>query len=199
MRELSLENFNFWARCIWPNAYFELVEKIKQQVLEIVAAVPQGTRQTTLPKELVDFYTRPVTAGGLGGLVQDLEQVRSLAPIVAPQQIVDELHPYYQMLVTAQRFNYALSQDPNKASIFIGDADYRAMLGLRIDSPSERVEAKINAGNIQSYLNHSLDFLYSLNKPLQIDDSTNLDTPFVNTKEFVLYRTLLIKQSGLCS
>lgn len=173
---------------------FELVEKIKQQVLEIVAAVPQGTRQTTLPKELVDFYTRPITAGGLGGLVQDLEQVRSLAPIVAPQHIVDELHPYYQMLVTAQRFNYALTQDPNKASIFIGDADYRAMLGLRIDSPSERVEAKIHAGNIQSYLNHSLDFLYSLNKPLQIDDSTNLDTPFVNTKEFVLYRTLLIKQ-----
>ena len=21
LRELSLENFNFWARCIWPNAY----------------------------------------------------------------------------------------------------------------------------------------------------------------------------------
>lgn len=173
---------------------FELVEKIKQQVLEIVAAVPQGTRQTTLPQELVDFYTLPVAKGGLGGLVQDLEQVRSLAPIVAPEEAVDELHPYYQMLVTAQRFNYALTQDPNKGSIFIGDADYRAMLGLRIDSPSDRIEAKINAGNIQSYLNHSLDFLYSLNKPLKIDDSTNLDTPFVNTKEFVLYRTLLIKQ-----
>ncbi|SPX60292.1 hypothetical protein [Legionella feeleii] len=173
---------------------FELVEKIKQQVLEIVAAVPQGTHQRTLPKELVDFYTLPVAKGGLGGLVQDLEQVRSLAPIVASEEAVDELHPYYQMLVTAQRFNYALTQDPNKASIFIGDADYRAMLGLRIDSPSERIEAKINPGNIQSYLNHSLDFLYSLNKPLKIDGSTNLDTPFVNTKEFVLYRTLLIKQ-----
>ncbi|CAM4478852.1 MAG: hypothetical protein LEGION0403_FIIPPAGN_02451 [Legionella sp.] len=173
---------------------FELVEKIKQQVMEIVAAVPQGTRQTTLPKELVDFYTLPVTAGGLGGLLHDLEQARSLAPIVTPETAVDESHPYYQMLVTAQRFNYALTQDPNKESIFIGDADYRAMLGLRIDSPSAHIESKINPANIQSYLNHSLDFLYSLNKPLQIEDSTNLDTPFINTKEFVLYRTLLIKQ-----
>ena len=23
LRELSLENFNFWARCIWPNAYIQ--------------------------------------------------------------------------------------------------------------------------------------------------------------------------------
>lgn len=173
---------------------FGLVEKIKQQVMEIVAAVPQGTQQTALPKELVDFYTSPVSAGGLGGLSHDLEQARSLAPIVAPQIAVDELHPYYQMLVTAQRFNYALTQDPNKEFIFIGDADYRAMLGLRIDSPSVHIESKINPANIQNYLNHSLDFLYSLNKPQQIKESTNLDTPFANTKEFVLYRTLLIKQ-----
>ncbi|WP_058533813.1 hypothetical protein [Legionella saoudiensis] len=173
---------------------FGLVEKIKQQVIEIVAAVPQGTRQTTLPKELVDFYILPVAAGGLGGLIHDLEQARSLAPVVAPEAAVDELHPYYQMLVTAQRFNYALTQDPNKEFILIGDSDYRAMLGLRIDSPSVHIESKINTANVQSYLNHSLDFLYSLNKPVQIDDSTNLDTPFINTKEFVLYRTLLIKQ-----
>ncbi|KTD00188.1 hypothetical protein Lfee_1264 [Legionella feeleii] len=173
---------------------FELVEKIKQQVLEIVAAVPEGTLQTTLPKELIDFYTLSVADGGLGGLCQDLEQVRSLASIIDPKLATDELHPYYQMLVTAQRLNYALTQDPNKKSIFIGDADYRAMLGLRIENPSARIETKINAGNIQNYLNNSFDFLYSLNKPQKINGSTNLDTPFANTKEFVLYRALLIKQ-----
>ena len=30
LRELSLENFNFWARCIWPNAYFTQGKAAKQ-------------------------------------------------------------------------------------------------------------------------------------------------------------------------
>ena len=35
LRELSLENFNFWARCIWPNAYdlTAIWGRIKGQVL----------------------------------------------------------------------------------------------------------------------------------------------------------------------
>lgn len=170
---------------------FELVEKIKQQVLEIVAVIPEKTNQTELPPELVAFYTRPVENGGLGGLEQDLKQVRSLARIVDPTEKADAQHPYHEMLIRAQRFNFALTRAKNEF-ILRGDSTYRKMIGLG-GAPSKRIENKINAGNIQRYLNASYDFLYSLNKGFRIEGSFS-DKPFDNTPEFILYRTLLLKQ-----
>ncbi|KTD22001.1 Uncharacterised protein [Legionella lansingensis] len=171
---------------------FKLVEKIKQQVLEIVAALPEEDKESPLPEELIAFYTAPIAEGGLGGLKQDLEQVRALAPITdAP---ANKFHPYNKILVTAQRFNYALTQAENRDFILRGDDGYRDMLGLSVTSPSERIENKINAGNIKQYLNHSFDFLYSLNRSVQTYESSKLDEPFENSMEFILYRTLLIKQ-----
>ncbi|WP_133126858.1 sulfite exporter TauE/SafE family protein [Legionella nagasakiensis] len=174
---------------------FELVEKIRQQVLDIVAAVPLNTPQKQLPQTLIDFYTFPIEKGGLGGMSYDLEQVRALAPVL-PEHItaVNQDHPYYPLLVTAQQVNFALSRNKNRAFIFIGDADYREMLGLRVDAPSERIEKKLHAGNIRQYLQASFDFLYSLNQRDSSDASDSLDKPFENSKEFTLYRMLLIKQ-----
>lgn len=169
---------------------FGLVEKIKQQVLEIVAVVPAGGY---IPQDLVTFYTSPIAEGGLGGLAQDLSQVNKLAPVVDEAVAPDKKHPYSLMLVAAQRFDDALHKI-EKESIFLGDAQYRAMLGLPIESGSERMENKISSANIEEYLNSSFNFLYSLNKSSKVDSANNLDTPFNNSNEFILYRTLLIKQ-----
>jgi len=181
---------------------FELIEKIKQQVLDIVAVAPRDSEwelpNERLPVELVNFYTQPVSAGGLGGVAADLVMARSLAPVVAANVALDEDHPYSRLLVTAQRMNYALSQDKSREFILLGDSSYRRMLGLRTESLSERVDNKIDSGNIQRYLTDSFDFLYSLNKSIAIEDAqTYLDTPFANSKEFMLYRTLLIKQLAI--
>ncbi|WP_133135497.1 hypothetical protein [Legionella rowbothamii] len=169
---------------------FGLVAKIKQQVLEVVAIVPAGGY---IPPDLIVFYTSPIEEGGLGGLAQDLSQVGKMASVVEDDVAPDKNHPYSLMLAAAQRFDDALHK-MEKEFILLGDTQYRAMLGLPIESQSERVENKITSANIEDYLNTSFDFLYSLNKSSKIDPSANLDTPFNNSNEFILYRTLLIKQ-----
>lgn len=173
---------------------FELVEKIRQQVLDIVAAIPSNAPQS-LPQPLIDFYTLPVEKGGLGGLASDLQQVRVLAPILPDSMIASaKEHPYYPLLVSAQRLNFALSRDDNRAFILMGDAGYREMLGLPATVPGDRIENTLHAGNIRQYLQASFNFLYSLNQTGATDTVDSLDKPFENSKEFNLYRMLLIKQ-----
>ncbi|KTC95315.1 hypothetical protein [Legionella feeleii] len=163
---------------------FELNAKIRQQVLEIVAIVPVS--MGALPPYLVDFYT-----GQLGGSVQDLELARKLAPVVKKDlRQNDKNHPLTVVLKAAYDFNSELIAKDNP-HILTGDATYRAILGLKVDSEEDRIENKINGGNVQEYLDSSYEFLLSL---LKHDEKATLETPYQLSEAFIVYRTLLIKQ-----
>ncbi|KTC66401.1 Uncharacterised protein (plasmid) [Legionella adelaidensis] len=171
---------------------FEFIEKIKQQTLEIVAVMAPDD---SLPQYLIDFYTKPVGQGGLGGALQDLQQVRILAPIPTASYSYERSHPYEKLLSTAQRFNYALTQIQNREFILAGDSTYREMLGLGVQTSSDDLEGKINEENIQKYLDESFAFLYYLNQVVSSHHTVKtLDESLVNSNEFNLYRMLLIKQ-----
>ncbi|HHF7347047.1 TPA: hypothetical protein ACPSKE_000205 [Legionella feeleii] len=163
---------------------FELNAKIRQQVLEIVAIVPVS--MGALPPYLVDFYT-----GQLGGSVQDLALARTLAPVVKKDlRQNDKNHPLTVVLKAAYDFNSELIAKDNPR-ILTGDATYRAILGLKVDSEEDRIENKINGGNVQEYLDSSYEFLLSL---LRHDEKATLETPYQLSEAFIVYRTLLIKQ-----
>ncbi len=169
---------------------FEAVQKIKEQVLEIVGNVPHTQPDKALPDALINFYKTSVSEGGLGGLMSDLDQVRRLAPVVTNHLAADATHPYHCFLELAFAIHLKLNASPHAEFILQGDSLYRKMLGF----PPEhdvRIEDKINAANIQDYLNQSFDFLCSLN---QYETNVNWDTPFQNHDQFILYRMLFVKQ-----
>ncbi len=174
---------------------FELIAKIKQQILEIIAVVPENTVQTELPALLVQFYTDPVELGGLGGFVDDLMKVRELAGIIKHEPTPNSPHPYQKLLQCTQAYNDALSLNKNYAKTFNGDMDFRELLGLRIDILGNELEFNVSSATLGKYLENSYNFLYSLNElqsPFKM--ATDLDLPMTNSKEFILYRMLLLKQ-----
>lgn len=163
---------------------FELKAKIRQQVLEIVAIVPPSLG--ALPPYLVEFYTKQ-----LSGNAQDLELARTLAPVVKKDiRQNDENHPLKVVLQAAYDFNAELI-DRGNPRILTGDPTYRAILGLKVDSEEDRIENKIDGGNVQDYLDSSYEFLLSL---LKHDKKATLETPYQFSEAFIVYRTLLIKQ-----
>tara|TARA_R110000868_G_scaffold32183_7_gene117318 strand:+ start:22322 stop:25054 length:2733 start_codon:yes stop_codon:yes gene_type:complete len=164
---------------------FEIIYKIKEQILEIISIIPSHIINS-IPKELEEFYTAPINQGGLYGLKYDLIQARYLAP--TPLKNFSCNNFYTKLLHTAQKLNFLLSNDINNEFILTGDTEYRKRLGLNINSNNEDIIFKINSRNINKYLNTSFSFLYSLNKPDVIDQ------PIENSNEFILYRTLLLKQ-----
>ena len=168
---------------------FESVQKIKEQVLEIVGGIPCAYLDKPLPKALINFYIAPVLKGGLGGLKSDLDQVRRLAPVVADRGTYPQ-HPYQLFLTIAAAIDFKLKKIPKGQLIFYGDSQYRKMLGLSY-YPGVHIEDKINDSNIEEYLNNSFDFLCLLN---QYETSTDWKTPFKNNDAFILYRMLLVKQ-----
>lgn len=169
---------------------FAIVEKIRHQFLEITAAVDMSAK---LPIEFCEFYTSPLQKGGLGGLEQDLNHVREFTSV--NEQDGPEAHPYQKMLVAARRFDTAIVQDSNYPLIFTGDDFYRDLLGINISSQNEHIEDILTPANIQSYLNNSFDFLYTLNEQVKLNkNESSLATPFVNRPEFLVYRMVLLKQ-----
>lgn len=169
---------------------FECVQKIKEQVLEAVSGIPTSHTKP-LPSLLIQFYTRPLSEGGLGGLKSDLEQARTMAPIVSLSLPTDEHHPYHRFLNTAFTMDLKLNSTQDPARILQGDPSYRRMLGL----PSAQTlhgEHQITSSNIQCYLTASFCFLCSLND--YTGGHTSWEEPFQNHDEFVLYRMLLMKQ-----
>ena len=169
---------------------FESVQKIKEQVLEIVGHIPPTQSDKALPEILTHFYTAPVSEGGLGGLMSDLDQVRHLAPVIANHIAADEHHPYHCFLEMAFAIQLKLNASPHAEFILQGDNQYRNMLGFP-PAHDPRIEDKINCATIRDYLNHSFDFLCSLN---QYETHVGWNTPFQNNGEFVLYRMLFVKQ-----
>lgn len=163
---------------------FELKEKIRQQVLEIVAIAPPSVGP--LPPILVDFYTKQ-----LGGSAQDLELARTLAPVVSKGTRQDAAtHPLKAVLEAAVEFNRELV-DKGNPHILRGDPTYRDILGLKVEREEDRIEHKIDSSNVQTYLDNSYEFLLSF---LKHDDKAILDTPYQLSEAFIVYRTLLIKQ-----
>ena len=175
---LNKENANFIKK-------FEIINKIREQILSITSAIPNSIT-SDIPKELIDFYTAPISQGGLQGVAQDLNNARLISPNVICGITYSE--PYKLLLTTAQKLNYAISRDPNKNFILHGDTQYRKMLGLNIDPNSFTLENKITSQNIGIFLENSFEFLYSLDK------SQDINKPLENSYEFILYRMLLLKQ-----
>ena len=169
---------------------FEYIQKTKEQVLEIVSSLPGTCASKALPASLIDFYTKSRADGGLGGLLSDLDQARTIAPVVADSVPTDSHHPYHQFLDTALTLDLKLNASFNASLILHGDSTYRHMLGLSC-AHSQNVVKQINPSNIKSYLTASFDFLCSLN---DYTNSRGWNEPFQNHTMYVLYRMLLIKQ-----
>lgn len=168
---------------------FELIEKIKRQILEIVAVLPLDNVRE-LPADLVGFYTE-----SLGGVAEDLVTTRQLAAIMIKEPSAGMVHPYQMLLDTAQSLSNAITRNINRAFIFTGDADFRELLGLGIEKQYNAFELNIGCSTIANYLENSYQFMYSLNiSNRQLTQTADLDKPIKNSKEFLLYRMLLLKQ-----
>ncbi|KTD23355.1 ATPase involved in DNA repair [Legionella lansingensis] len=165
---------------------FDLKKKIKEQILQIVSAVPL-TSDRKLPKELVDFYIKD-----LGGSLQDLEDIRKFAPVVAGDKLAQSLTLKTITDAAISLDNKLSTTNAKRAQILRGDNTYRDMLGLPKSSEAESDEAKINQQNIDRYLNNSYEFLIRLLNDKQ--DGTGLEAEFRHSDEFMIYSTLLIKQ-----
>lgn len=168
---------------------FELIQKIKEQVLEIVSQIKY------IPPTLLHFYCLPLTQGGLAGNESDFAHIRRLAPNIENKK--EGENPYSYLCETAQ--NLFKKFEPLYASspIFYGDAEYRQMLGIPRGDYGEIVSSE----NIDSRLKNSYAFLLSLCQ--KVRPGLSLD-PLIQqalvTDEFILYRMLLLKQlSTLCS
>ncbi len=169
---------------------FNLVQKIKEQVLEIVGHLPLTLFNQTLPKVLIDFYTKPISTGGLGGLASDLEHARLLTPILDKTTPADEHHPYRGLLAIALRINDQLNTLPAGNLVCKGDTHYRKLLGLPNLSPPIDAQS-LTLSQLNDYLNASFNFLCSLNN---YNVSLSWEKPFQHSQEYIVYRMLFVKQ-----
>ncbi|HAU1682506.1 TPA: hypothetical protein JBJ33_00455 [Legionella pneumophila] len=167
---------------------FELIPKIKEQVLEIVCQL------NYIPPMLLQFYSNSREKGGLGGNESDFSHIKRLTPIDAPDK--PKHNPYHYLCDTA--LNLFKKHEPLYTStcIFLGDPEYRQMLGIARRDAGEPVTAE----NINRYLDNSYAFLLSLCH--KIKPGLGLDPLQQSahvTDEFVLYRMLLLKQLAAIS
>ncbi|MBL7480464.1 hypothetical protein [Legionella bononiensis] len=167
---------------------FELIQKIKEQVLEVISC------SHYTPPKLLDFYCAPVSKGGLGGNESDFDHIKRFAPINSNNN--DNANPYNYLCSTA--LNLFKKYEPRYTSelIFLGDPEYRQMLGISRGDYG----VSVTADNIDAYLNNSYAFLLSLcNK---ISPGLGLDPLQQSARvkdEFILYRMLLLKQLSTLS
>ncbi len=168
---------------------FELIQKIKEQVLEIISQAKY------IPPTLFEFYCLPLTAGGLGGHETDFAHIRRLVPNFNKSNL--DKNPYQYLCDTALNLFKKFEPPYANTLFFYGDADYRQMLGI----PRGDHGTPLTTDNIDQYLKNSYDFLLSLCQ--KIKPGVNLDPlnqPARVTDEFILYRMLLLKQlATLCS
>lgn len=163
---------------------FNLHAKLRQQCLEIVAAIPRKDRDGSmlfLPESFIQFYTFD-----LKGNAQDLEQVRRIGPIHKDDVLTEDFHHPLQSLLIHSRMLDELIPRPLK-HVLQGDLDYREKLGLAT------VESGDITDSISTYLTDSFDFLLSLSQATSIDGSLQYK------EEFTIYKTLLFKQLATLS
>lgn len=169
---------------------FEYVQKTKEQVLEIVSSINHRHINTPLPAALTTFYTRAISEGGLGGLISDLTQARTMAPVVDDHIQPNSEHPYHRFLKASLAIDLKLNASTNASMILHGDTHYRQILGLS-NAHTQTLEDKITPSNIKDYLDNSFNFLCSLN---DYQHHCGWREPFQHHDHFILYRMLLIKQ-----
>lgn len=168
---------------------FELIHKIKEQVLEIVSHI------NYVPPKLLEFYCLSIASGGLGGNESDFAYVKRFFP---RHEITGlEQNPYKFLCDTALKLFKDHEPYHNAKPIFLGDPEYRQMLGIARGNH----KLSITAENVESYLKNSYTFLLSLCH--KISPGLGLDPlqqPAQISEEFILYRMLLLKQlTSLCN
>ncbi len=152
---------------------FHIKTKIRDQLLEIVSALPKNK---PLPQYVTDFYVNT-----LGGVAHDLVQVR-------------EITTQNELKSAAKNLNviFGTVSNENQAFILKGDNSLRHLLNL----PASGKDLKLDKDNINQYLTQSMHFMFSLLKKPEIN--LNADNPlnqvFTYTDEFSIYHTLLLKQ-----
>lgn len=162
---------------------FELIPKIKEQVLELIAHI------NYIHPKLLAYYSAPISEGGLAGNESDFSHIKRLTPMTSLKK--QGQNPYKHLCDTAlSLYKY---YEPRYATepIFLGDPGYRHMLGISRGNYG----TPITNENIDDYLNNSYAFLLSLCH--KISPGLGLDPlqqPTVVKDEFVLYRMLLLKQ-----
>lgn len=169
---------------------FELIQKIKEQVIHIVSSVG------TVPEQLLAFYELPINQGGLGGFKSDLSEAVKIAPI----PVSAEPTKYYEGLLKSAKKIYKEKEPVFEGKKwFKGDAALREMLGLpgRIN---DLQCTDVTSSTIDEYLNNSYEFLFRLNPRIYPGNALNpLEQQTVVSPEFLLYRTLLLRQlADLC-
>ncbi len=154
---------------------FHVKTKIRDQLLEIVSALPQDQ---ALPQYVTDFYVK------LGGVAHDLVQVRALK--------TDE-----ELETAAAKINTVFGdvEAENQMYILKGDSTLRALLGLPVDAN----KLALNKDNVKQYLTQSMNFMFSLLNKSEIDLTTenpknHLEQVLTHSAEFGIYHTLLLKQ-----
>lgn len=157
---------------------YQLIQKIKEQVIHISANIK------VVPKPLLEFYKKPIDEGGLGGFEQDLTGALWLSQGT-------KNNPYDNLCETALQLNKDIEAFHEKL-FFKGYSIMREALGL---APEKKLQ--LTADNIDSYLNHSFEFLLSLTQkiaPPKEGGINPLNQAVVTSPKFILYRTLLLKQ-----
>ncbi|KGP63982.1 hypothetical protein EP47_08785 [Legionella norrlandica] len=167
---------------------FELIPKIKEQVLEIVSQLEY------IPPALLEFYSNPKEKGGLEGNESDFAHIIRFTPTYETEKLGH--NPYQHLCDTA--LNLFKKYEPLYTSncIFLGDPVYRQMLGIARRDQGEPITAE----NINAYLNNSYAFLLSLCHKVKPGFGLDpLQQTVRVTDEFILYRMLLLKQLATLS
>lgn len=169
---------------------FQLIHKIKEQVIHIVASTK------ALPDELEKFYTLPISEGGLGGVKSDLSAVINLAPINSKPTTENK-----NVLLDAAYLIFKSDELLYSGKKWLkGDAELRSMLGLPKGKADESaLLADLSIDTVDAYLKNSYEFLFMLNPPIHPGNINPLEQALSISPQFRLYKTLLLKQlANLC-
>lgn len=168
---------------------FELVEKIRQQVLEITA------QADVVPEMLQKFYEMPVSEGGLGSSRSELSLVRNIAPHVTDLSVASK-EKFDRLVEVTDQLKEKIDQYQRKnpdAIMLLGSNDYREKLGMP-DGNTDSELQKMTVKEVNQRLNDSINFLFSLVQPIAGGTAKVMETKTIETDEFYLYRTLLFRQ-----
>ncbi|HSW70292.1 MAG TPA: hypothetical protein VLI69_09115 [Gammaproteobacteria bacterium] len=182
---------------------FNIQEKIKEQVLEIVSVVTMNNGN--LPVELVNFYVDV-----LHGSRQDLDAIRRLNSLEAiriaageiKQVAAEEVKQEGEAKQVQERLKSRM--EDQSLPILAGSDSYRVKMGAHNNNGwGEAPDGLIcsdgalikpmTSENIQKYLEDSLTFLLSLD----LRGGTppvGLDVGYTHSSQYMIYRAMLLKQ-----
>ncbi len=171
---------------------FNIEEKIKEQILEIVSAIPIGTGD--LPEQLIRFY-----CDVLHGSADDLNRVRRLHSLEAIKDAAGAVEN-----AAEDSLRRKMESQSYEKPIFAGSDSYRVKMGgwgiaknglMHRDAPKDSTIEPITLATLKKYLNNSLAFLLSLDaKSVGFSPPDSLDKECVHTDQYLIYRAMFLKQ-----